>query len=210
MSLKPSPRSSCTPRHSDNKSSVRPGILSQGPPPASDTTESRFVVVSVILACWASNYSNPLAKFSGLASLTALDVPHEKMDDCGEGGVSDQFMHLLCSASHGSWALAPIPQLRALVALSSTPWQVPQSVALHWSHSLHRSGVSRSERFMGRLGSVWLCLAGSSWMGAVRNVCFSTIFCSSFVGWVGFVPLFAEGLLRCCPPYSRQLLRYPC
>ena len=119
-----------------------------------------------IPACWAPNSSNPLAKFFGLASLTALNVPHEKKDDCGEEGVSSQLTHLLCSASHFSWALALIPRLRALVLLGSNPWQlpqVPQSVALHWSHSLHRSRVSHSERFMGRLGSgkMGLCLGSS-------------------------------------------------
>ena len=45
------PRSSCTPNHMDSKSSVRPGLSLHGPPPAYDTTESSFVVASVIFAC---------------------------------------------------------------------------------------------------------------------------------------------------------------
>ena len=107
------------------------------------------------VASWWHLSSSPLVKFSVVASLTMLDVPHEKMEDSGGGGGSSQLIHLLCSASHGSWALAPIPRLRALVAIGPSPWQlphVPQSGALHWSHSPHRSNAGCSWRFWGRLG----------------------------------------------------------
>ena len=100
---------------------LSPGLSVHGPPPASDTTESSFVVASVILACWASNSAKPLAKFSVVALLTALDVSHEKLEDGGGGGFLGQFTHLLCSVLHGSWTLAPIPWLCALVALGPSP-----------------------------------------------------------------------------------------
>ena len=58
------------------------------------------MVASVIFACWTSNSSKPLAKFSVVALLVALDVSHEKLEDGGGGGFSGQFVHLLCSASH--------------------------------------------------------------------------------------------------------------
>ena len=113
------------------------------------------MVASVIFACWAASSSEPLAKLSGVAPLPMLDVPHEEVEDGGGGGGSGQFTHLLCSASHGSWVLAPAPGLRALLAIGPSPWQlphVPQSGALHWSHSPHRSKAGRSGRVWGRLG----------------------------------------------------------
>ena len=93
------------------------------------------MVASVIFACWVASSSELLAKLSGVASLTLLDIPREEVEDGGGGGDSGQFTHLLCSASHGSWVWAPAPRLCAFVAIGPSPWQlshVPQLGALHW------------------------------------------------------------------------------
>ena len=108
-------------------------------------------MASVIFACWAVLFLQPLAKFSGVESLAML-VPHE---DGGWGRGSSQLTYLLCSASHGSCVCAPSLWLFADVAIGPSPRQlphVPQSGVLHGLHVPHRSKVGSSVRVWGRLG----------------------------------------------------------
>ena len=123
--MRSAPWSSFSPNQNVSSPFVSPGLASHGPPLTSDTTMSSFVVASVIFACWAASSSEPLAKLSGVASLTMLDVPHEEVEDGGGGGGSGQFTHFLCSASHGSWVGGTSP----LALCPCGHWPFPQAAA---------------------------------------------------------------------------------
>ena len=78
------------------------------PWPSSDFRHhyEKLCEASLIFSCWSVSSSDPLAKLSGVASLTMLDVPHDNVDG---GGGSGQLTHLLCSASHGFFCVCASP-----------------------------------------------------------------------------------------------------